>query len=214
MNGPFKQLTVIGASRGIGLETVELALAKGYRVNALARNFDDAPHSAHLKKIRGNILHPHDVERSIEKSDTIVVSVGIPPTRKPVSLFSTGINNVLNAMKQMKTDPLLIVVAGIGAGHTRGHGGFAYDRVFFPLFLKSIYEDKDRMIKTLKESNHRWIVANPGFLTDGPGIKKYWAFVDLNGVRARKISRADVADFILKQAENPSFLHKEPLLSN
>jgi hypothetical protein len=55
--------------------------------------------------------------------------------------------------------------------------------------------------------------VRPGFLTNGPRTGVYRAITDLTGVTAGKISRADVADFILNQLENPSLFKRTPLLT-
>ena len=57
----------------------------------------------------------------------------------------------------------LICVTGIGAGDSKGHGGFLYDRIFNPLLLKTIYEDKDRQESLIKASDVDWVIVRPGF---------------------------------------------------
>lgn len=62
---------------------------------------------------------------------------------------------------------ILIVGAtrGIGAGDSKGHGGFFYDRIFYPLLLKAVYSDKDRQESLIRASNADWTIVRPGFLT-------------------------------------------------
>jgi putative NADH-flavin reductase len=57
------------------------------------------------------------------------------------------------------------------------------------------------------------LILRPGFLTNGPRTGKYRAITDIAGVTAGKISRADVADFILNQLETPSLFKQTPLLT-
>ena len=61
----------------------------------------------------------------------------------------------------------LICVTGIGAGDSKGHGGFLYDKILNPLFLKTIYEDKDIQEKMVQDSTLEWLIVRPGFLTNG-----------------------------------------------
>jgi uncharacterized protein YbjT (DUF2867 family) len=107
----------------------------------------------------------------------------------------------------------LIAVTGIGAGDSKGHGGFLYDRVVNPLLLGTIYEDKDRQESIIKASDIEWLIVRPGFLTNDPRTGKYRAIENLSGVTAGKISRLDVADFILKQLIAPTYFGKTPLLT-
>jgi len=79
--------------------------------------------------------------------------------------------------------------------------------------LGTIYADKDREEDLIKASNADWLIVRPGFLTNGPRTGIYRAITDLSGVTAGKISRADVADFILNQLETPSLFKQTPLLT-
>jgi len=107
----------------------------------------------------------------------------------------------------------LIAVTGIGAGDSRGHGGFLYDRIVNPLLLKTIYDDKNREEQVIMDSDSDWIIVRPGFLTNGPLTGKYRAITDLEGITAGKISRADVAHFVLSQIAEPTYKGQTPLLT-
>src|SRR5436305_1164889 len=75
--------------------------------------------------------------------DVVISSLGSKLSRKPTTLLSDGTRNVVGAMKAAGV-PRLICITGIGAGDSRGHGGFLYDRLILPLLLAEIYEDKTR----------------------------------------------------------------------
>jgi putative NADH-flavin reductase len=107
----------------------------------------------------------------------------------------------------------LISVTGIGAGDSRGHGGFVYDRIIQPLLLKTMFEDKDREEALLKASSLDWTIVRPGMLTNGVRTGKYRVLTDLSGVTAGKVSRADVADFILSELNLPHYARMTPLLT-
>jgi hypothetical protein len=65
----------------------------------------------------------------------------------------------------------------------------------------------------VRNSNLEWVIVRPGFLTNGPLTGTYRVLVDLEGVVARKISRADVAHFILSEIKDKAYLSKTPLLT-
>ncbi len=104
-------------------------------------------------------------------------------------------------------------MTGIGAGDSRGHGGFFYDKIINPLLLKTTYEDKDRQEAIVRESGLDWVIVRPGFLTNGSRTGEYRVLTELNGVKAGKISRADVADFILREAAEMKYRGQTPLLT-
>lgn len=76
-----------------------------------------------------------------------------------------------------------------------------YERIVQPLLLKTIYADKEKQEEIVRASEVAWTVVRPGFLTDGARTGRYRVIPDMTGVRARKISRADVADYLLKEMQ-------------
>jgi putative NADH-flavin reductase len=207
------KIAIIGASRGTGYELLKIALDEGHAVTALLRNPAKLNISdARLRIVKGDIVDPASTAVATAGHDAVCVCIGIPPTRKPVNVFSRGIGNVLAAMGR-GSQQKLVVVTGIGAGNSKGHGGFFYDRVINPLLLGTIYADKDRQEAMIRASDAQWLIVRPGFLTDGPRTGKYRAIEDLTNVIAGNISRRDVADFVLKQLATPTYFGKTPLLT-
>jgi len=205
-------LLIIGASRGIGLELLEQALAAGHVVTALVRNPQSLTiTNENLKALKGDILDQSSIESALPEQDAVCVTIGVKVTRKPVSIFSKGTTAVVEAMKSSECRRLLCVT-GLGAGDSRGHGGFLYDHVIYPLLLKSIYEDKDRQEQIVRESGLDWVIVRPGVLTNGPRTGEYRVVTDLKGVHGGKISRGDVADFILREAAEMKYKGQAPLL--
>jgi putative NADH-flavin reductase len=207
------KLLVIGATRGIGFQLLEQALQVGHAVTALVRDPQKMPKQHdRLRVIQGDILDLDPVQSARAKQEAICVTIGIGITWKPVTVFSEGTRNVLEAMRRQGVRRL-ICITGIGAGDSKGHGGFLYDRLFNPLLLKTIYEDKDRQEALIRASETEWTIVRPGFLTNGPLTKKYQVITDLTGVTSGKISRADVAHFILEELAANRYLGQAPLLT-
>jgi putative NADH-flavin reductase len=206
------KIGIIGASKGIGYSLLNLALEEGNEVSILVRDPSKIEiNNSRLNIVKGDIRNLDSVKSVVTGQDAICICIGIAPTNKPVDVFSKGVENVLSAMAT-ESSQKLISVTGIGAGETKGHGGFLYDKILNPLLLKSIYADKDRQEAIIKASKVEWLIVRPGFLTDGERTGKYRVIDDLSGIKAGKISRLDVADFILKQLTNPTHFGKTPLL--
>jgi len=207
-------ILIIGASRGIGLELVKQAIDAGHHVTAMVRDrsvFDDHPHKR-LKIRQGDILTKKIVEGACVGQDAVCITVGMVPTSKPVQLFSEGTRNVLNGMKGAGIKRLL-AVTGIGAGDSEGHGGFFYDKVTRPVLLKHVYDDKNRQEEMIRSSDCEWTIVRPALLTRGELTGEYQVLTDLTGIKAEKISRADVAHFMLSELEDPRYVKQTPLLS-
>ncbi len=207
------KIAVIGASRGVGLELVKLALSENHEVTALLRNPSQLKiNDANLKIVKGDIRDAASVKETVVGQEAVCICIGIPPTRKPIDIYSQGTLNVLAAMKgspKMK----LVAVTGIGAGDSKGHGGFFYDKIINPLLLGTIYQDKNKQESIIKASDSNWLIVRPGFLTNGAKTGQYRVIDDLTNITAGNISRSDVADFILKQLVTPTHFRKTPLLS-
>ena len=204
------RLAVIGATQGIGLELVRMALQTGHEVTALVRNPAKLT-LAHpgLRVLAGDALDLGSVTAVCAGQDAVCLCIGVPPTRKPVQVFSQSTEVLLGDGPA----PKLVVVTGVGTGDSKGHGGFFYNKLLNPLLLGTIYADKDRQEALLKASQAEWLIVRPGFLTNGPRTGQYHVVNDLTGVTAGKISRRDVADFILNQVIHPTSFHQTPLLT-
>ena len=207
------KIVVFGASQGIGYQLLRLTVESQHDVTAVLRDPTKLNMSAtNLTIVKGDIRDSFSVGRAVEGQDAVCICVGIPPTRKPVDVFSTGTANVLGAMADHPSQKL-VVVTGIGAGDSKGHGGFFYDYIINPLLLGTIYTDKNRAEALIRASKVPWLIVRPGFLTNGSRTGTYRVIDDLSGVVAGKIARADVADFMLKQLATPTHFGKTPLLT-
>jgi putative NADH-flavin reductase len=208
---------IIGASRGTGLETVKAALEAGHSVRALARSARrirlDHPK---LEKIAGDALEMVTVKRALTGIDVVIQSLGVAPgletILKPTRFFSKATRVLVTAMEKAQVRRL-ISVTGFGAGDSRGHGGFLYS-VAFHLLLGRVYDDKDVQERIVRNSKLDWVIVRPVILTDGLKTNAYRALVDPRDWTCGFISRADVADFLVKQIDYETFLHKTPVLTS
>ena len=206
------KILIIGGSRGIGQALLECAVDDGFEVSVLARYPEKvASGNGSVNVLQGDVTVKADVISGIEGQEAVISCIGVPITFKPVTLFSRAAENIVAAMEN--SNQKFIAVTGIGAGESKGHGGFLYDKIFKPLFLKTIYEDKDREEAIIRASSLNWLIVRPAGLTNGPRTGIYHVIDDLTGVVSKRISRRDVADFILKQLKDPETFGKPVLLT-
>lgn len=203
-------IAIIGATRGIGLALAKAALADGHMVTVLARVPGRMPIShSQLRIIEGDAQNTESIRKVVEGQEVVCSCLGTTNVRQTITLFSRCAENLAQALKP---EQLLIAVTGMGTGDSKGHGSFLYDHLFLPLVLGRIYADKEREEAIIKSQLKRWMIIRPGFLSNGPRTGKYRALTDLQGIHGGRISRADVADFILAQAQSPQFIGQTPLL--
>jgi putative NADH-flavin reductase len=212
------KILVIGASRGIGLETVKTALRAGRSVRALARSAASIPIAdAALDKVSGDALDRDTVRNALLDVDVVIQTLGVDFSPRLIfegtRLFSGSTRILVDVMKAAGVKRL-ITVTGLGAGDSRGHGGLLYDAILFPLLLKRVYDDKDVQEWIIRSSGLDWTIVRPGLLADGPATGQYRVLTAPNDWRFGTISRADVADFLVRQIDDRSLMGTTPLLIN
>jgi putative NADH-flavin reductase len=210
------KVLVIGASRGIGLETIKALLAKGYGVRAFARSAATIPvNDQRLEKVDGDALDRRDVDRALKGVDAVIQSLGVAFRVELVlngtTMFSKSARVLVDAMVD-KGVKRLIVVTGLGAGDSRGHGGSLYEALLFSLLLKRVYDDKDVEEHIVRASGLDWTIVRPGLLTHGPATRRYQVLTDPKSWHSGSISRGDVGDFLARQVEERAYIGQTPVL--
>ncbi len=207
---------IIGASRGIGLATVKAALKAGHAVRALARSARAiAVEHERLEKMAGDALDADTVKRALEGVDVVIQSLGVPAEPaailKPTRLFSEATRVLVTAMEESPVKRL-ICVTGYGAGDSRDSSGFLFSTAF-RLLLGRVYGDKDVQERIVRRSKLDWEIVRPAILTNGPATKSYQVIAEPRDWRCGFISRADVADFLVKEIDDNAYMRKTPLLT-
>jgi putative NADH-flavin reductase len=209
------KVLIIGASHGIGLETVKAALRAGHNVRALARSAASIPiQDANLDKVSGNALDRDAIRNALQDIDVVIQTLGVEFSPRVIfegtTLFSESSRILVDAMKTAGVKRL-IAVTGLGAGDSRGHGGLFYDAALF-LLLKRVYDDKDVQEWIIKRSGLDWTIVRPGLLTDRPATGRYRVLTASRDWQAGTVSRADVADFLVRQVDDRALIGTTPLL--
>ncbi|MCB9329150.1 MAG: NAD(P)H-binding protein [Lewinellaceae bacterium] len=207
-------ITIIGASAGVGLETVKRALDRNHHVTTLSRSEINLPSHSNLTTLKGSATNKADLIKSIEKADAVIVALGTGKSMKPTTLYSDFAKLLVEVQNETNTQIPFLVLTGFGAGESGQYNGFIM-KLFFKFLLKDVYADKTKMEETISNSKLKWVMVRPGLLKDKPLTEKYRIENKLyKGINIGGINRADVADFLVKQAENPTQLNNYVSLSN
>ncbi|MCB1519560.1 MAG: SDR family oxidoreductase [Hyphomicrobiaceae bacterium] len=212
----MSRILVVGASHGIGLETVKTLLADGHQVRAMSRQASKiAIDHPNLEKIDGDATAPTDITHALDGVDAVVqtlgVAMGLDVMLRGTTLFSRATRILVDAMRAADIKRL-IVVTGLGAGDSRGQFGLVYDGLMFPVFLKRIYDDKDIQEQIVKSSGLEWTIARPGVLVGEPVTGRYRALVDPREWQFKTVARADVARFLADEVRDGAFIGQTPLV--
>jgi putative NADH-flavin reductase len=205
------KVLIIGATGATGRVLMREALEQGHEVTALARNPSAlAPEDHRPRVLQGNALDASEVEAAVADQDAVLSALGTRSTR-PTTLFSQSTHNLISAMNKHGVRRL-VCITGIGAGESKGHVGFLYDRIMLPFVVKNIYEDKNRQEEAIKQSDLEWVIVRPARLTDEAAKGEYRVYLG-GSYTAKTISRADVAAFMLAQLTDETYVHKMPVIS-
>lgn len=209
------KIAVIGATGGSGQAIVRDALAQGHDVTALVRSRARAePLLPTVSLEEGDARDPNALSKALRGCDAVISALGprkISPFRR-VTLLSDATRSLLDVMREQRV-PRLVCITGLGAGDSAGHGGFAYDRLIMPLLLRTIYEDKDRQEALIRGSALDWVIVRPTILINKPATGRIRAITDLDGFNGGRISRADVAAFVVAQVTGDAWLRRTPLIT-
>ena len=208
------KLTVIGASKGIGLETVKYGVERGHDIRAVARSADkielDAPN---LEKMVGDATDPQDLQKAIDGADAVILTLGVPRDirlLKFTTLFSAATQALIPAMEAAGIRRL-IAVTGFGAGESYDWLS-SVEKLGRNVFLGRAYADKAVQEELIRGSGLDWTIARPGILNDNAMSGRYKVLVEPETWRQGIISRADVAHFLVHAAEDGSHIHQTPAI--
>lgn len=206
-------LLIIGATGGTGRALVEQALAQGHNVTAFARNPEKVRTSHERLSIApGNVLDPESVESAVRGKDAVLSALGHKRWFIKTSILSEGTKNIVAAMEKHGVKRFVCETT-LGIGDRKGRLGLYYTLFVEPVIVYFYFRDKERQEELIKTSKLDWIIVRPGRLTNGRKRGTYRHGFDLgNWILTLSISRADVADFMLKQLTDNSYLRKTPVV--
>ncbi|MDX1687546.1 MAG: SDR family oxidoreductase [Candidatus Promineifilaceae bacterium] len=208
------KVTVFGATGRTGQHVVEQALERGHEVKAFARSpqkldaFGDR-----ITVVEGDVQDDDAVQEAVAGADAVVSVLG-PTENVPDYQVTRGTRHILDAMKQHDVDRL-VVSAGAGVGDPKDEPRLFNKliNVLLKLFSRHVYEDMKRTVAAVRDSDVDWTIVRVPMLTDdGPKGEVKVGYVG-KGMGPR-ITRADMASFMLDQLDSDAYLHKAPAISN
>ena len=205
-------ILVFGASGRTGNLLVLQALAQGHVVTAFARtpNKLKVTHN-NLKVVQGNVKDYAAVERAVSGQDVVLSTLGASSPFRYDQVVVDGMVNIVKAMEQMHVTRF-IYQSFVGVKESRGDFGFFF-RSIAPKILRTEIAGHEAREHVIKPSRLDWTIVRPPTLTNGKHKGVYRSGEDLTSNSFITVmSRADVADFMLKQLSDGTFVRKAPRL--
>lgn len=208
------RLIVFGSTGGTGLELIKQALDKGNEVTAFLRNTDKMKQNhQNLRILSGDVLDSKAVNSVVQGHDAVLCSLGMKNIMDKSMLRARGTKNIIQAM-EVAGIKRLVCQSALGAGDSYKVMPFIYRYILAPTVMRNLYKDHNLQESYIKASSLDWTIVRPAILTDAPytGIYQHGFSVENRTVKV-KISRADVADLMLKQVTDNQYLYKTACLS-
>ena len=202
-------IALFGATGGTGRHVLEQALEQGHHVQVLVRDPSKLPADRHgVTVIVGDCLDQAAVNDCVQGTDAVICILGTRTGGRPIE--ADGTRTILAAMSAAGVRRL-IAVTSMGVGDSAEQMPFIV-RVFMKITLKKVMAAKEEQEQLIRASTLDWTIVRPGGLTDGPRTGTYSAGVE-KSIQARRVSRADVAQFVLQQLTDDRFMRQTPAIS-
>jgi putative NADH-flavin reductase len=214
------RITLFAATGGVGREFLDQALAVGHHVTAVVRNPQMLRRQ--VPAVRADLATPDPavLASAIKGADVVVSCLGAR-TAQEAGIAWKGTKAIAQAMQATGVRRIIVVSAApIGTVSSPAQpnppkqdpgDGFFMRHLFSPLIkvaFRSRYADLARMEDLLRDSGLSWTIVRPPRLTNQRRTAKYRTAYGQNLRRGLTISRADVADLMLRLIETPDAIEK------
>jgi putative NADH-flavin reductase len=202
-------LLLFGTTGGTGIQLLQQGLAAGHTITAFVRN-PEAVTTRHerLRVIQGDVLNADSVAATMGGQEAVISAIGAR-NLDPTTIFSVGTTNMLNGMKADGVRRIMVISASaLEVGASVPLWQKIVIRLVLQRLLRYAYEDARRMEAALHASATDWTIVRAPRLTDGKQTGRYQVAYDAPLSQAG-ISRADLAEYMLKDLNSPASYHKK-----
>jgi putative NADH-flavin reductase len=207
------RILVLGPTGATGRHLVEQALAQGHHVTALARN-PAKLHSrcADLTVVQGDVTDPLAVERAVRSQDAVLCALGSSTPLKHDAALVAGIGNLVGAMERLHVRRL-VYLSFLGVHHGRRQLSRLGKYVVAPLLMRKVAADHEHKEAIIQRSTLDWVIVRPPRLTNGRQTGTYRTGEDIQATLVvPRVSRADLAEFMLRQLNGDTYVRRTPAI--
>jgi putative NADH-flavin reductase len=201
------RLVVLGATGGTGVEIVRQGIERGHSVTAFVRSPERLKAFRDLINVKqGDLLNRAALEQGIKDHDAVLSGFGprVPVSKADAHLLEQFAIALTNAMPRAGVRRVVVESVAFLFKNSILPPAYLLGRLLFPRTVA----DASAMERVFGESELDWTMVRPPELTDKPYTGAYRVREGHLPRFGFKISRADVADFMLKAVENHSSIRK------
>ena len=214
-------IAIFGASGATGILLTRRCLAANYKVTALVRTPEKFPLGDQIQVIQGSPFDLVSVHQTIQDADVVLSALGANSLKKE-DVLERAIPQIVAAMQQTisQTKPVrrIIVLGSAGAVSSSLDKQPAWRRwivqnIVYNTFLKWPVASQISQWNNLSRSTLDWTMVMPPMLTNDPAHSIFRIDGDALPRNGSRISRADVADFMMQQIDSPQWIRKGVYIS-
>jgi putative NADH-flavin reductase len=196
---PLK-LVLLGATGATGLEVLRVAAERGHSVTAFVRSPERlAPFADRISITTGDLLDKLQLAQVVDDHDAVLSTFGprLPVSKADAHLLEQFATALTSAMKKTSVKRVLIESVAFLFKDSIIPPAYLLGRLLFP----GIVADSDRMEKVFVHSDLDWTIVRPPELTNKPYTGTYRVREGHLPLFGFKVSRADVADYMISAVE-------------
>lgn len=207
------KVLIFGATGGTGQQLVAQALTQGHEVTAFVRNPAKLKtENPGVQVVQGDVLQYTSVEKAMAGQDAVLCALGAPASDR-TTIRADGTKNIIQAMAAGNVKRL-VCQTSLGFGDSQALLPFHFKYFVVPFILHHAFADHELQERYIKASNLDWVIVRPGNMINGARTGHYrHGFAGDDRSIKLKVSRADVADFMLKQLTADHYLRQTPGIS-
>jgi uncharacterized protein YbjT (DUF2867 family) len=204
-------IVCFGANGATGRLVVRQALGEGHVVTAFTRHPEAFPlRDDRLRLVGGDVLDPGSVDKAVSGQEAVLSSLGVPFSRKPITVYSQGMAHIVQSMQRFGVRRLVCVSATPVDPRYDTQGGFIFEKVLKPVIShtlgRTMYADLRRMEDLVRQSGLGWTILRPSGLFEASSGTDYLVTDGL--LSGQFTSRTDLADCLLRQLDDDQNVHK------
>jgi len=206
------KIVIFGASGASGLPLTEQALGAGHTVTAFVRTPAKLTLSSpNLNIVQGDVTDDGAVAKAVAGQDAALSALGAKTLQRAPEL-TEGIRHIVTAL-EAEGVRRFVYESSLGTGDSADKMSFSFRYFVAPFILKNALADHEEKEGIIRASSLDWVIVRPGQLVNGERTGVYQTGIGFDNRLKSRISRADVADFMLKSLVEDVYLQKAPYIS-
>ncbi len=197
------KIVVFGATGKTGRHVVTSALEQGHQATAFGRSVDrlDIAEDG-LQTYKGDVFDRESVSAAVAGHDAAIVCLGSTGLRDATTL-ATGTKAVVDGMEEHGVGRL-VVLSAAGVGDSWQQVPWS-SRLMFRTMLRKVFADHEAQEAVVRASGLDWTIVRAAVLKDDPATGAYTL---TSSGKTNKINRADVAQCLVDQLDDPTYRHQ------